>query len=125
MALTTSTPDYLLDANSSALLGVGQKLLDLLAGSVAKVSVQGPALQYLVNTSGSRTIVTLINTDLSGAAWTGTLSFPAPAPGYTMTEWTSDHPVASSVSNGKLAVAASVPGYNVRVFALNAPGGAG
>jgi hypothetical protein len=121
----TSTPDYLLDANSSALLGVGQKLLDLLAGSVAKVSVQGPALQYLVNTSGSRTIVTLINTDLSGAAWTGTLSFPAPAPGYTMTEWTSDHPVASSVANGKLAVAASVPGYNVRVFALNAPGGAG
>ena len=61
------------------------------------------------------------STTLSGAAWSGTLSFNPPASSYTVREWTGDTTVASSVQNGKVVVNASVPAFDVRVYVLDAP----
>jgi hypothetical protein len=119
-AVYVTTPDYLTDGSATQLLGVGQKLIDTLQGNFALVQVKGPGLEYLVNTDGGRVIVTLVNTDLSGAAWTGTLSFNQPASSYSVQEWTSDTAVPSSLQSGQVVVNASVPAFDVRVYVLDA-----
>jgi hypothetical protein len=78
----------------------------------------GPQLEYLVNKDGNSIIVTLINTDLSGAVWNGTLSFPKPSSSYSVSEWTGDSQVPSSVQNGQVVINATVPAYDVTVYAL-------
>ena len=78
-------------------------------------------MEYLVNTDGPTTIVTLVNTDLNGATWNGTLAFVPPSTSYAVKEWTADTNVASSVQNGQVVVSATVPPYGVRVYVLEAP----
>jgi hypothetical protein len=111
-----TTPDYLQDAASTKILNIGQKLLDTLQARFSPVQVQGPQLEYLVNTGNGKTIATLVNTSLSGAAWTGSLTFNA-ASGIVK-EWTTDTVVPSTVRNGKVVANVSVPPYDVKVFAL-------
>lgn len=116
-----TTPDYLADSGGSQILLVGQKLIDSIQASLSLVQVKGPQLEYLVGTDGGRVIVTLVNTDLGGATWNGTLSFRQPASSYSVKEWTGDTAVASSVQSGQVVVNASVPPYDVRVYVLDAP----
>jgi hypothetical protein len=78
-------------------------------------------LSILISTDGGKIIVTLVNTDITGAAWNGTLSFKQPASTYSVQEWTSDTAVASSLQSGQVIVNASVPAFDVRVYVLNAP----
>jgi hypothetical protein len=117
-AVYATTPDYMSDTNSNILL-VGGKLIDFLQQqfAVATVSPTGAGLDYLICTDGNRTIVTLINTDLGGATWNGTILFAQPVSSYSQ-EWTTDTQVTASNQGGKAAVSASVPGYAVRVYAL-------
>lgn len=117
-----TTPDYMSDAGNHILL-VGGKLIDLLQQqfAIATVSPTGVGLDYLIGIDGNRTIVTLINTDLGGATWNGTISFPPPPSPYSAQEWTADTQASLSVINGQVVVPASVPGYAVRVYALGTP----
>jgi hypothetical protein len=62
------------------------------------------------------TTVTLVNP--GGSTWNGTVSFRMPGGAYKTTEWMRDVTVSSSVSNGQVAVSASVPPYDVRVYAI-------
>jgi hypothetical protein len=113
-----TTPDFLENNSASAILNVGQTLLASLQSQFAAVAVSGPQLEYLVNKDGNSIIVTLINTDLSGAVWNGTLSFPKPSSSYSVSEWTGDSQVPSSVQNGQVVINAMVPAYDVTVYAL-------
>jgi hypothetical protein len=116
-----TTPDFLANASNTAILNVGQKLINMLQAQFAVVTVSGPPLEYLISTDGGKIIVTLVNTDITGAAWNGTLSFKQPASTYSVQEWTSDTAVASSLQSGQVIVNASVPAFDVRVYVLNAP----
>ena len=120
-AVYVTTPDYLVNTGATQILNVGQKLLDMLIGQVAPVVVSGPALEYLISTDGGRIVVTLVNTDLGGAAWSGTLTFAQPVSAYSVKEWTSDASVASSAANGRVVVNATVPAFDVRVYVLDTP----
>jgi hypothetical protein len=96
-----------------------RRLLDELYSSVATVTVDGPPLQYLVNTVGTSTVVTLINTDLGGSEWHGRLRFRGNAKPGTAWEWTADTPVTSSVAaGGEVVIDATVPPFGVRVYAM-------
>lgn len=113
-----TTADHLLDADGTKLLGSGTRLLDELHAAVATATVEGPPLQYLVNTVGASTVVTLINTDVGGATWRGRVRFKTPASDASVQEWRSDSPVPSSVADGDVVVDASVPPFGVRIYAM-------
>ena len=115
-----TTPDFLQDARANHILTVGRRLIDRIQGTLAVARVSGPPIEYLVNTDGGRTIVTLVNTNRRGATWTGTLSFPIPGGGYSASEWTQSVPVNTSVTGNEVVIDATVPGYSVRVYALTA-----
>jgi hypothetical protein len=118
-AVYVTTPDFLMDAAATQILNVGQKLIETLQGQFAPVRVQGPPLEYLVSTDAGRVIVTLVNTDLNGAAWSGTLTFKQPGSTYSVEEWVLDATVASSAQGGTVVVSAAVPAYDVRVYVLD------
>jgi len=120
-AVYVTTPDFLSNSGETAILNVGQKLINLLQTQFAVVTLSGPPLEYLVNTDTGKTIVTLVNTDITGATWNGTVSFPQPSGTYSVQEWTSDTSVASSLQNGQVVANASVPAFDVRVYVLSAP----
>jgi hypothetical protein len=113
-----TTPDYMEDAGSTRILNVGQRLIDTVQSQLAVARVQGPRSEYLINTSGGKTVVTVVNTDLGGATWNGTVSFPTPSGSYTVREWTGDTTVASTVQNGQVVINGNVPPYDVRVYVL-------
>jgi len=120
-AVYVTTPDFLANASNTAILNVGQKLLNMLQAQFAVVTVSGPPLEYLIDTDGRKIIVTLVNTDITGATWNGTLSFKQPVSAYSVQEWTSDTSVASSLQSGQVVVSATVPAFDLRVYVLNAP----
>jgi hypothetical protein len=113
-----TTPDFLENNSASKILNVGQKLLASLQSRFAIAAVNGPQLEYLVNTDGNSIIVTLINTNLNGAVWNGTISFLHPTSSYSVSEWIQDSQVPSSVQYGQVVINATVPAYHVRVYAL-------
>jgi hypothetical protein len=117
-AVYLTTADHLLDAEGRAVLASGQRLLDGLHAAVATATVDGPPLQYLVNTVGTTTVVTLINTDVGGSTWRGRVRFPTTAQAATVADWTSDTQVQSSVADGHVVVDVTVPPFGVRVYAM-------
>ena len=114
-----TTPDFLGNKFASQILNVGERLLNFLQNQFAVVTVSGPQVEYLVNTDGERIIVTLINSNLNGAVWNGTLSFRRPTSSYWVSEWTGDVQVPSSVQNDQVVINATVPAYDVSVYALD------
>ena len=114
-----TTPDYLGNESASQILNVGRRVFDSLQREFAVVAVDGPQLEYLVNTDGKRIIVTLINTNINGALWNGSLSFRQPTSSYSVSEWIGDSKISSSVQNGLVVVNATVPAYDVSVYALD------
>ena len=114
-------PNFMANAGNTAILNVGQKLISMLQAQCAVVTVSGPKLEYLISTDTGKTIVTLVNTDITGATWNGTLSFPQPSGSYSVQEWTSDTLVGSSLQNGQVVVNASVPAFDVQIYVLSAP----
>ena len=113
-----TTPDLLQDKKSSSILNVGQKLLQTLQERFAIAAVNGPQAEFLVNTDGSKIIVTLINTDISGAVWNGKIAFRRPSTSYSASEWTEDKQVSTAANGDRVVIDATVPPYDVRVYAL-------
>jgi hypothetical protein len=114
-----TTPDYMENAAANATLNVASTLIGTLQSQFAVATVTSSTpLEYLINTDRKNVIVTLVNTQLSNTAWTGTISFPQPATNYSLSEWVTDTSVSSSVSGGNVNVSASVPAYDVRVYVL-------
>jgi hypothetical protein len=111
-----TTPTLLQDNNRSQILNVGRKLFDTLSDRFAPAKVQGPSVLYQLNSDSRVTTVTVLNG--AGTTWTGTVSFPVPAGSYKTSEWTRDSSVDSTVAGGQVSVSASVPPYDVRVYAL-------
>ncbi len=114
-----TTPTLLQDNNRSQILNIGRKLFDVLADRYAPASVEGPSILYQLNADSRVTAVTLVNG--GGTTWTGTVSFPVPASAFQAFEWTSDTPVATTTVGGRVVLSASVPPYDVRVYALELP----
>lgn len=113
-----TTADRMLDDSGEDVLSSMQRLLGELHAEVATVTIDGPELQYLVNTIDSATVVTLINTDVSGSTWRGRLRFRTGAESASVLEWTRDAPVESTIASGEVVVDATVPPFGVRVYAM-------
>jgi hypothetical protein len=111
-----TTPRYLQDNNRSQILNIGQKLFDVLNARYAPASVQGPTVLYQLNNDGKVTTVSLYNG--GGSTWSGTVRFPSPSGSFRTVEWVTDAAVANSHSGGQVSVSASVPPYDVRIYAL-------
>ncbi len=117
-AVYVTTPDYMEDNATSTILNVGKKLIDTLQTQFFMAAPGGPPLEYLINTYGHSIIVTLINTDLTGAVWNGILRFRKPTSSYSVSEWIGDTQVPSSEQYGQVLINATVPAYGVKVYAL-------
>jgi hypothetical protein len=113
-----TTADRLHDARGRGVLTSIGRLLDELHATVTAVTVDGPPSQYLVNSVGRSTVVTVINTDAGGSTWRGRLRFRVETGSGSVREWTRDTPVASSVAAGEVLVDAVVPPFGVHVYAM-------
>jgi hypothetical protein len=114
-----TTPTLLQDNNRSQILNIGRKLFDVLHDRYTPARVGGPTILYQLNADSRWTTVSLYNG--GGSTWTGTVSFPAPSGTFRTTEWVTDAAVPSSVSGGQVTVSASVPPYDVRIYAIERP----
>ncbi|MEJ3652818.1 hypothetical protein WEH80_07515 [Actinomycetes bacterium KLBMP 9759] len=119
-AVYVTAVDHMVDAGGR-IDAVDRRLLDELQQGTAKVAVAGPPLQYLVTSTARQTVITLINTDVTGQEWNGTLRFRDAQAG-TLREWTSDTAVGSTGSGDVVEATVSVPPYGVRVVAVDNAG---
>jgi hypothetical protein len=120
-AVYVTTPDFMADSTGAHILAVGQKLLDTLQSGLARATVQGAPIEYLLDGDGGRTIVTLVNTDLGGADWHGTVSFEPSAASWSVREWTQDTTLTGAQQGTHVVVEATVPAFDVRIVVLDAP----
>ena len=111
-----STPAYLQTAAKDALLNVGVKLFDTLETRYAIAKVIGAPVEYIVNRGIDKTIVTVVNN--SATEWKGTIEMNKPPSAYNTREWRSDQAVANRESSGKVTLSATVPAYEVRIYAM-------
>jgi hypothetical protein len=111
-----TTPWYLQSLAKDTLLNVGVKLFDKLDARYAVAKITGTPVEYIVNQGAGKTIVTIVNN--SGNEWNGTIELNKPDGKYTTTEWRSDEPVSNTESNGKVKMVASVPPYEIKIYAL-------
>lgn len=126
-----TTPDYLQSTARTALLSIGVRLFDELYASVRPATVNGPALEFLFNTASGKLITTLINS--SGTVWNGTIVAPISGTVTAVKEYIGDTSPSFTVSAGVVTVNATVPIYDVKVYAIeytasaarNVPGTAG
>ena len=130
-AVYTVTAQYMgAPRGGGALLNTTRRLLDELMTELALVRAVGPPLEYAVSVqSETRTIVvTLVNTDLEGGEWRGSLHFRTSGwagasgdlPPWQLEEWTQDQRVAEGAVGVPATAPVVVPAYGVRVFALRA-----
>ena len=116
-----TTPEYLQAAARDRLLEIGVRLLDELNRQHAPALVSGPGAQYLFSTAPGRLVTTIINN--SGAAWSGAITASIPGAVTAVREYTADTAAACSRAGATVTVKASVPAYDLRVFAIEyAPG---
>ena len=111
-----SAPHYLQSAANDGMLSVGVRLLDWLADQQALAVLSGPSIQYIVNESTSRVIVTLVNN--SPREWRGSVVVRDSREVQAVREYTADQGAPWTRSPGKVAVAGQVPAYDVRVYAV-------
>ena len=111
-----TTPHHLQASARDQLLQVGVRLLDGLAAMDLPARVAGPPVEYMVNRGANRTVVMIVNN--SGATWSGTVTFASPPVSFALREYASDTDVPNSASPGEAVVAARVPAYDLRVYAL-------
>lgn len=111
-----TTPWYLQSTAKDTLLNVGVKLFDMLNARYAIAKITGAPVEYIINRGAGKTIVTIVNN--SGAEWNGTIVLNKPGGRYTTKEWRSDQSVPNKKSNGKLMINASVPAYEIKIYAL-------
>jgi len=54
----------------------------------------------------------------SATEWKGTIEMNKPPSAYNTREWRSDQAVANRESSGKVTLSATVPAYEVRIYAM-------
>ena len=124
-----ATPDYMqsndkntaLGSETTQLLNIGVRLLDTLITPLIPVQVQGQPILYTVNQGPDKTVILLSNN--TGNTWSGELSVKKPSGSYTVQEWTTDTLAASRDKNGQVTITASVPPYDLRIYAITYPPG--
>jgi hypothetical protein len=116
-AVYLTTPHYLQDTNKSQILNVGQKLIDTLVNDNAIVRISEPKVEWLVNTSADKIIVTVVNN--SGSDWNGSIFFKEPEGAYTISEWMGDTQVSSARANGRLIISDTIPAYDLKIYTLH------
>jgi hypothetical protein len=116
-----TTPDYLQTTARDRLLEVGVRLFDDLNRQYAPAFLSGPDAQYMFSTAPGKLITTIINN--SGAAWNGTITANIPGAVATVREYTADTAAGCTRAGSSVTVKASVPAYDLRIFAIEyAPG---
>jgi hypothetical protein len=113
-----TTPHYLQSSAKDRLLRIGVRLFDALAEKHAIAKISGPPVEYIVSQGTGKTLVTIVNNSLSGDTWNGTIELDRPPGSFITMEWRMDTTVSPTVTNGKVAIAASVPAFDIRIFAL-------
>jgi hypothetical protein len=115
-----TTPDLLQDAGGGQMLNVGRSLISAITQRDRRVQLTGPPVEFLVNVSNRRTVVTIVNTDTDGDTWHGTLAYEPNGPVAAVREWTQRREVHHTMSGGRVIVHASVPPYGVRIYSVRA-----
>jgi hypothetical protein len=116
-----TTPSYLQSSARDQLLAVGARLFDWLEARFAVVRVTGPPVEYIVNQTADSVIVTLLNH--SGSAWNGSVSTDTARTVSAVREYTADQGVSAvTVSGATISVAAQVPPYDLRIYAIEFSG---
>jgi hypothetical protein len=112
-----TTPPYLQSNARDQLLAVGTRLFDWLEARFAVVRVAGPPVEYIVNQTANSVIVTLLNH--SGSEWNGSVSTDTARTVSAVREYTADQDVSAvTVSGATISVAAQVPSYDLRIYAI-------
>jgi len=116
-----TTPDYLQTTARDRLVEIGVRLFDQLSREYAPAFVSGPGAQYMFSTGPGKLITTIINN--SGMAWNGSITANIPGPVAAVREYTADTAAGCRRAGPSVSVTASVPAYDLRVFAIEyAPG---
>src|SRR5439155_5274927 len=109
------TADSYQDTKNVGILKAGQRLIDTMQQNFAVARLVGPPCEFLVNVSGAKTLVTVVNNNAT--QWDGQVIFEST--GGAVREFISDTAVTSSVIDGKVQAAVSVPAWDVRVFVVD------
>jgi type 1 glutamine amidotransferase len=110
------TTPHFLQGKNHAPLAIGRQMLDALAARCARVRIEGPPLEYLVNEGPGKAVVTLVNN--SGRDWHGRLVFARPRGDYRTLDWLVDHELPHREQNGRLEIPADVRPYDLRIIAV-------
>lgn len=116
-----TTPHYLQNNAKDTLLRIGMKLMDTLDAYYAGAKISGPPVSYTVNTGAGKTVVMLVNNNLSAATWNGTIAFNKPQGTFTTKEWRADETVSNTVQGNTVNIPASVPAFDIKVYAMEYP----
>jgi hypothetical protein len=117
-----TTPDFLQTAARDRLLEVGVRLFDHLHREHAPALVSGPDAQYMFSTAPGRLITTILNN--SGSVWNGTITASIPDAVAAVREYTADTVAGCARAGSRVTVDASVPAYDLRIFAIEYARGA-
>lgn len=115
-----TTPSYLQDTGKTKLLSIGQKLIDTLLPPLLPARVVGPDSEYIINEGSNKTIVTIVNN--SGNTWQGSILFNKFGNTYTTRDWSNDTQISNTLTNGKISIAAQVPAYDLKIYAVEYSG---
>lgn len=110
------TAPYLQTASHEQMLAIGPRFFDWLAEQTAVARIEGSPVEYLVNESPDRVLVTVVNN--SGSPWTGTVIVPDRGEVVSARELTGEIDVRWARGTDGLRVTGVVPGYDVRVFSI-------
>jgi hypothetical protein len=113
----STTPAYTQSRAKDQILNVGAKLFDWLQATYSLAHIDGPPVEYIVNQASYGVVITLLNH--SGAEWNGTIATRALTQVSAAREFTTDQDVPYATSGTTTQVAARVPAYDVRVYAIS------
>ncbi|SEO05034.1 hypothetical protein [Paenibacillus sp. OV219] len=112
-----TTPAYMQNNSKDQLLHIGSKLIDTEIRANVSATLEGKPAMYIVNTDANKVVVMVMNN--SGTTWDGNVVVNKPSSSkYKTQEWITDTPAISKVVGGKVKISASVPAYDVRVYAI-------
>jgi hypothetical protein len=114
-----TTPLFMQNTARSALTAIGVKLFDELMKGVLPVTVTGPPVEFMVNAGPGRLITTLVNSVAAGTTWTGTIAAPIAGSVTAVREWIGDTNAAFTNVGGVVTITASVPAFDVKVYAID------
>ncbi len=117
-----TTPEHLQTTARDRLLDVGVRLFDDLNREHAPAVVSGPGAQYMFSTAPGRLVTTIINN--SGVEWNGAIVANIPGAVGAVREYTADTAAGCARAGSIVTVKASVPAYDLRIFAIEYSPGA-